>query len=155
MSIRERKASTPDLDAHSKGDWKTAHGIWDKINGLFSTYVPMTAATALTMTMDAGWHDLDLSASVASTVFAVRVQFIITDDLTGFDARIRPNGSSLTLGEERATWQVVDAADANMQGRALSFILQSSMVDQYLEYYVGKTGGTVTVNLIGYWKKGL
>ncbi len=155
-------ASSAALEDHLRQNPKDAHKIWEMVKAYvdakFSRYVAMASPVDLAGSMtwnDSAWHDLSLASYVPSTVFKIRVQIVATDDGVSRDIRLRPNGSSLSNGEERSIWEVVDAADNNMQARQLTDHLESSMVDQTVEYYAGKSGGTVAVYLIGYWKLGL
>lgn len=163
MAGNEKEAaSSSALEDHLRQHPKDAHKIWEMVKAYVDTKFPRYVALASPIDLsgsmtwnDSAWHDLSLAAYVPSTVFKIRVQVVATADVVSFDVRLRPNGSSLSDGEERSFWEVVDAADANMQARKLADRIECSMVDQTAEYYAGKSGGTIAVYLIGYWKLGL
>jgi hypothetical protein len=71
MAVKKQVATSSDLDAHIREDWKLVHGIWTNIRPALAAAVPTQIATPTDLvsvfTWDGSWHDADLSSYMVST----------------------------------------------------------------------------------------
>jgi len=152
--VTKETASSADLNAHKHEPPTTAHKIWALVRQQIPIYVPLTP-TALTLTNDSAWHNLDISAYVPATVFMVKLSIAIGSGSRFITLLTGPEGATSASN----SWGGETSAYASPYGEN-KFTSFSGQLDQYLTsqklaYKLTEDGSGAVVSIIGYWKKGM